>query len=371
MQFVYSVRSCVCFLSIYWKSFSASALRSMGKLYEGSVLEGFQPTSPWREDPKEFETELLVELQKEEKGENEENNKNNMIQWETVAGLREEQRRALGRLSCRGVYWKHPSKSSISALYWLFHGGDVEADGNCLFTAALRSMQLGTICPSELRRMVVKRFSEDYEAGACPRDQTDMAIKHLYAPDLDAGWGVHIVQEVKLLAGKADRQALDASIKELMQVGVSREAAAEAVYKEKCITVRDGASWAKYMSVTGNSDGEYDIITLQYTQEGLMSVDENREGRAAAFGDDIAIESLASEFEREIFVLQAHGSDAMVGEENCLFFLPHSPRGQVSSPPVFLFMKGTGWCAAGADHYEPLIACAAPVASQDNAAIVL
>jgi hypothetical protein len=84
-----------------------------------------------------------------------------------------------------------------------------------------------------------------------------------------------------------------------------REAAAEAVYKEKCIIVRDGASWAKYMSVTGNSDDEYDIITLQYTQEGLMTMDENREGRVVAFGDDISIESLASEFEREIFVVCA------------------------------------------------------------------
>jgi hypothetical protein len=49
-----------------------------------------------------------------------------------------------------------------------------------------------------------------------------MAIKHLYALDLDAGCGIHIVQEAKLLAGKEDRQALDASIEELMQVGVRR-----------------------------------------------------------------------------------------------------------------------------------------------------
>ena len=66
----------------------------------------------------------------------------------------------------------------------------------------------------------------------------------------------------------------------------------------------DSLSWAKYMSISGSPDDEYDIITLQYTEEGLLSVDENREGRAAAFGDDIAIECLATEFKREIFVVR-------------------------------------------------------------------
>ncbi|KAL0289827.1 UNVERIFIED_CONTAM: hypothetical protein Sradi_7063700 [Sesamum radiatum] len=54
------------------------------------------------------------------------------------------------------------------------------------------------------------------------------------------------------------------------------------------------------MSVSGSLDDEYDIINLQYTEEGLLTVDENRDGRAAAFGDDIAIECLATEFKREI-----------------------------------------------------------------------
>ncbi|WVZ07617.1 hypothetical protein V8G54_020963 [Vigna mungo] len=79
--------------------------------------------------------------------------------------------------------------------------------------------------------------------------------------------------------------------------------AAESIYKERCIPVSDGPSWAKYMLISGSPDDEYDIITLQYTEEGLLSVDENREGRAAAFGDDIAIECLATEFKREIYVV--------------------------------------------------------------------
>lgn len=77
--------------------------------------------------------------------------------------------------------------------------------------------------------------------------------------------------------------------------------AAESIYKERCLQVDDGLSWAKYMSVSGSPDDEYDIVTLQYTEEGLLSVDENP---AAAFGDDIAIECLATEFKREIYVVR-------------------------------------------------------------------
>jgi len=40
--------------------------------------------------------------------------------------------------------------------------------------------------------------------------------------------------------------------------------------------------------------------------------------------------------------VQAHGSDAMVDEENCVFFLPHRPRSEIAELPFFLFMKGTG-----------------------------
>ncbi|XP_020246174.1 uncharacterized protein LOC109824065 [Asparagus officinalis] len=195
----------------------------------------------------------------------------------------------------------------------------------------------------ELRRRTVKRFVEDFGSDDGPgRDAVDEAIRHLYSPDLKAGWGIHVVQEVKLLARKEDRGGLDVAIQELVDLGIQRETAAESIYKERCILVNDGPSWAKYMSISGSPEDEHDIITLQYTEEGLLSVDENQCGHAAAFGDDIAIESLASEFKREVYVVQAHGSDAMVDEENCVFFLPHRPRGQICGPPIFLFMKGTG-----------------------------
>lgn len=74
--------------------------------------------------------------------------------------------------------------------------------------------------------------------------------------------------------------------------------------------------------ISGSPDDEYDIINLQYTEEGLLSIDENRDSRAAAFDDDIAIVCLATEFKQAVYVVQAHGSDAMVDEENCVFFPP-------------------------------------------------
>ncbi|KAM0934871.1 hypothetical protein DsansV1_C30g0215101 [Dioscorea sansibarensis] len=293
--------------------------------------------------------------------------------WDGVRGLEDQQRRQLARIHARGVLWKNPTGEAAAAAvgFRLEHGGDVEADGNCLFTAARTAMG-GKVGARELRQRTVVRFLEDYRRDdGVGRRVVDAAIRHLYLPDLRAGWGIHVVQEVKLLAKKADRAGLDAAIQELVDLGLQREVAAESIYKERCMVVDDGESWGKYMSISGVPEDEYDIITLQYTEEGLLTVDENRDGRAAAFGDDIAIESLATESKREVYVVQAHGSDAMVDEENCVFFLPHRPRGQICEPPMFLFMKGTGWCGAGGDHYEPLMATPIPLISQEKAAVVL
>ncbi|GAV86327.1 hypothetical protein CFOL_v3_29759 [Cephalotus follicularis] len=291
--------------------------------------------------------------------------------WDDVIGLEEQQRRHLQRLHAKGVLWKHPEDESTSVVFRLSHGGEVSADGNCLFTASQKAMAR-EVDARELRRRTVRRFLEDLgSVGEEDREVINVAIRHMYSPDLRNGWGIHVVQEVKLLANKADREGLDSAIDELLQLGMQRELAAESIYKERCMPVIDGPSWAKYMLICGSLDDEYDIITLQYTEEGLLSVDENREGHAAAFGDDIAIECLATEFKREIYVVQAHGSDAMVDEENCVFFLPHRPRSEISGPPIFLFMKGTGWCGAGADHYEPLIAHPSSLVSQEKVAVVL
>ncbi|KAJ7568106.1 hypothetical protein O6H91_01G018600 [Diphasiastrum complanatum] len=312
--------------------------------YEGAVLDGYQPTAGprsawevWREpicstppgDDVDLKHDLLLSVPQGSESE-----------WKYVSGLEAKQLDALQKLSSRGVLWKHPTQS-ISKVFTLHHGGDVAADGNCLFTAFQKAMQLNE-SPSDVRRRTVQKFLGDYEANVSNFRAVDSSIKHLYAPNLSTGWGVHIVQEVKLLAKKLDREVMDTAIDELVQVGVSREAAAESVYKEHCLSIEDGEHWAKYMSIAGQFSDEYEIVTLQYTEEGLLTVDENREGRAAAFGDDIAIESLATEYERQIFVVQAHGVDAMIEGENCLFFLPHCPCTMINYEPIFLFMKGTG-----------------------------
>ncbi|GAB4828566.1 hypothetical protein Ancab_018226 [Ancistrocladus abbreviatus] len=293
--------------------------------------------------------------------------------WDRVSGIEEQQRQHLLKLHAKGVQWTHPQDKSWSMVFRLSHGGDVEADGNCLFTASWKAMAPEMkVDARDLRRRTVTRFLEVLGSlSGKEREMTESAIRHMYAPDLKSGWGIHLVQEVKLLAKKADRESLDSAIDELVNLGMRRETAAESIYKERCIAVDNGPSWARYMSISGSPEDEYDIITLQYTEEGLLTVDENREGHAAAFGDDIAIGCLATEFKREIFVVQAHGSDAMVDKDNCVFFLPHRPRGQITRPPFFLFMKGTGWCGAGADHYEPLIAHPLSLNAQEKAAFVL
>nr|XP_048319241.1 uncharacterized protein LOC107429717 isoform X2 [Ziziphus jujuba var. spinosa] len=231
--------------------------------------------------------------------------------WDTVLGLEDQQRRNLQRLHAKGVLWTRPedddsSSQQRSVVFKLSHGGEVSADGNCLFTASQKAM-MGTsareIDARDLRRRTVARFLQDFGSAKMEeKEAINRAIGNMYAPDLRNGWGVHVVQEVKLLARKEDRASLDSAIDELVHLGMQRELAAESIYKERCITVEDGPSWAKYMSISGSPEDEYDIVTLQYTEEGLLSIDENRYGHAAAFGDDIAIECLATEFKREIYV---------------------------------------------------------------------
>lgn len=74
----------------------------------------------------------------------------------------------------------------------------------------------------------------------------------------------------------------------------------------------DGQSWAKYMSISGSPEDEFQIITLLYTEEGLLTVDENRDGHAATFGDDIAIEYLATEFKRQVYVVSFVSYDHLI-----------------------------------------------------------
>lgn len=147
--------------------------------------------------------------------------------WENVTGLQDQQRRRLQRIHQKGVLWKNPDGDSSpaavrSVVFRLSHGGDVDPDGNCLFTASMKAMRC-EIDARELRRRTVKRFSEDLGSlSRIEKEKVDDVIKHMYSPDLKSGWGIHVIQEVKLLARKEDREGLDAAINELVDLGMQR-----------------------------------------------------------------------------------------------------------------------------------------------------
>jgi hypothetical protein len=229
-----------------------------------------------------------------------------LLDWGCVPTLTSGQIKQLRDVASRGVLWAAPADGKRHAILELHYLGDVEADGNCLFTAIARSLQahgIRGLSSLDVRLVAVNRFLSDYQSGALDQKQTDLMIRNLYSPNLDSGWGVHVLQEVKLLAKRSERAAMDVAIQELVFTGMTREAAAGSIFKERCVAIEDGLSWAAYMKCVGGAKDEFDIVTLVYTEEGLLSVEENREGKAAAFGDDIALESLAMEWRREIFVV--------------------------------------------------------------------
>ena len=152
--------------------------------------------------------------------------------WDDVLGLEDQQRRQLQRLHAKGVLWKQPeldggdssSARLRSVVFRLSHGGEVSSDGNCLFTASHKAMSMAReVDARELRRRTVRRFLEDFESARLEEKEViNDAISHLYSPDLKNGWGIHVVQEVKLLTKKEDRPALDGAIDELVQLGMQR-----------------------------------------------------------------------------------------------------------------------------------------------------
>lgn len=206
-----------------------SKSREMGKLLcdSSTVAETFQSSSPtvaWRDPPAKsapLDEDPIEALDLVDQS--------TADAWDAVLGLEDQQRRHLQRLHAKGVLWKHPEEddSSLpqkSMVFRLSHGGEVSSDGNCLFTASHKAMMAAReVDARELRRRTVRRFLEDYgSASVEERDVISDVIRHLYAPDLRAGWGIHVIQEVKLLAKKDERVSLDSAIDELLQLGMQR-----------------------------------------------------------------------------------------------------------------------------------------------------
>ena len=157
------------------------------------------------------------------------------------------------------------------------------------------------------------------------------------------------------MATLEDKDMLLARIYSLQDSGMTWDAAAQSVYTKYAEPVVDAASYCRYMNVgrTISRDDEPNsdfLVSLHYTATGLLSVDNDPENSRVAWGDDIVLESLASVYERDIFVV-------LVGSGK-MFFLPHRPRfpskTKVGLPPWFLLMRLTG-SDRGGDHYEPMV----------------
>lgn len=107
---------------------------------------------------------------------------------------------------------------------------------------------------------------------------------------------------------------------------MDRTRSAESVYRERATPVDDMQSWGKYMEVDGRGGSEYRIVNLQYCEDGLMDVNDDVAGTAAAFGDDIAILGLASALQRDVNVVQARGGGFQEREQESF---PPAPRYQI------------------------------------------
>ena len=92
-------------------------------------------------------------------------------------------------------------------------------------------------------------------------------------------------------------------IQDRLDGGLDYNTAASTVYQDVGRPVNDLDSWVDYQAIEGSMDDEHVVVSLQYVEEGLLTVD-LVEGQGA-FGDDLAIEVLATEYQREIFVVCA------------------------------------------------------------------
>lgn len=79
--------------------------------------------------------------------------------------------------------------------------------------------------------------------------------------------------------------------------------------QERCIAVNDRHNQDKspgqvqvYFWFCGGCVQHYHPAVQE---EGLLTIDENQDGRAVAFGDNIAVKCLAADFQREVFVVKS------------------------------------------------------------------
>ncbi|KAJ0399223.1 hypothetical protein P43SY_001889 [Pythium insidiosum] len=234
--------------------------------------------------------------------------------------------------------------------------------GDCMFLSIEQLLLYSEDCdplPTDKIRHVASNFFLAHYKSCTDEEKSriDSAIRNLYCPSLQGGWGVSPMQTRRFIARKSDRDWLLAKCVELQDQGYSRMKAAEAVYSKFARAVVNAEAYCDYMAI-GFGENEHDMIALHYSRSGLVSVDCDPNQTKVAWGDDFALEALATAYQRDIFVV-------LVGCGK-MFFLPHRPQSvpdldettvsrSKGNAPWFLLMRLTG-SDRGGDHYEPMFA---------------
>lgn len=276
--------------------------------------------------------------------------------WQRVSNIDSSSRDLLRVLEEDGVsYEPHDIAYSVKYL------APVLPFGDCLFLSMeqllLHTEECKPLSPEGIRKVATKFFLAHYNSSTPEEQQKiDKAIQNLYFPSLKGGWGVSPVQTRRFVARRSDKKRLADKCAEFQKCGLSWGAAAEAVYTEYAQPILDAHSYCDYMMV-GRGDNTHFLIGLNYSSNGLISVDTDPDNSRVAWGDDFVLEALATAYQRDVFVV-------LVGCGK-MFFLPHRPRGEVGldqstmchskgHAPWFLLMRLTG-SDRGGDHYEPML----------------
>ncbi|CAK4098561.1 unnamed protein product [Aphanomyces euteiches] len=284
--------------------------------------------------------------------------------WSKCPSLDSQSRQCLRQLEEYGVqYEPHDTAYSVEYL------APVLPFGDCLFLSmeqlTLHTEGVEHLSPSRLRLEAAKHFHAHYmSCSAEGKAKIDNAIRNLYYPDLRGGWGVSPTQARRFVALRSEKDWLVARIFELQDRGYSWLKAAEMVYSEHAQPVLNAETYCKYMCVGSNFDSNtHFLISMMYSRNGLVGIDNDPDGRRVAWGDDFTLEALATAYQRDIFVVLVGGGQ--------MFFLPHRPHPTPSSlgqslsmststknptkglSPWFLLMRMTGGDRGG-DHYEPM-----------------
>jgi hypothetical protein len=287
------------------------------------------------------------------------------IGWSKCPSLDSASRNCLRQLEELGVsYEPHDTAYSVKYL------APVLPFGDCLFLSmeqlTLHTEGVEHLSPSRLRHEAAKHFYMHYISSTTEeKAKIDNTIRNLYYPDLRGGWGVSPTQARRFVALRSEKDWLVARIFELQDRGYTWNKAAEMVYSEHAQPVLNAETYCKYMCVGSDFDSNtHFLICMNYSRHGLISIDNDPDGRRVAWGDDIVLESLATAYQRDVFVVLVGGGQ--------MFFLPHRPRplpnaaaslsmssSQTANAtgkglsPWFLLMRMTGGDRGG-DHYEPM-----------------